>query len=78
MKNIQLKTTIQQVLRKYPFAQRFFNSKNMYCNICACKKHETIFQAAVNYGHDPQQFLDELKEFILEHEKTKASKSSNK
>ncbi len=78
MKSIELKTTIQQVLKKYPFAQRFFNNKNMYCNICACKKHETIFQAAINYGHNPEQFLQELKEFISEHEKVKTGKGNNK
>ncbi len=71
MKTIDMKTTIQQVLKKYPFAQKFFNSRNMYCNICSCKKHETIFQAAINYGHEPEQFLKELKGFILEHEKSK-------
>lgn len=73
MKTINLKTTIQQVLRKYPFAQRFFSAKNMYCNICSCKKHETIFRAAINYGHDPEQFLQELKEFIANNEKSKSS-----
>jgi len=71
MKGIELKTTIQQVLRKYPFTQKFFNSKRMYCNICSCKKHETIFQAAVNYGYDPAQFLKELKQFVSEYEKSK-------
>ncbi|ACO04931.1 MAG TPA: DUF1858 domain-containing protein [Persephonella sp.] len=70
MKGIELKTTIQQVLRKYPFTQRFFSSKSMYCNICSCKKHETIFQAAINYGHDPETFLKELKEFIKNNEKS--------
>ena len=38
----------------------------MYCNICACKKHETIYLAAVNYGYNPEQFLEELKDFIKE------------
>ncbi len=64
MKEIDLKTTIQSVLRKYPFTQKFFNSRNMYCNICSCKKHETIYMAAINYGYDPEQFLNELKSFI--------------
>ncbi|WP_029521212.1 MULTISPECIES: DUF1858 domain-containing protein [unclassified Persephonella] len=73
MKNIDLQTTIQQVLRKYPFTQKFFSSKNMYCNICSCKKHETIYYAATNYGHDPEQFLQELKEFIKNNEKGKSS-----
>ncbi len=73
MKNINLETTIQQVLRKYPFAQKFFSSKNMYCNICSCKKHETIYLAAVNYGHDPDQFLEELKEFIENYDRSKKS-----
>ena len=69
MKDINLRTTIQTVLRKYPFTQKFFNSKNMYCNVCACKKHETIYMAAVNYGHDPEKFLEELKEFIKNNKK---------
>ncbi|MDQ7055803.1 MAG: hypothetical protein Q9M89_04700, partial [Persephonella sp.] len=77
MRSIELKTTVQQVLRKYPFTQKFFNSKKMYCNICSCKKHETIFQAAVNYGHNPEKFLEELKEFIKENEKTKTGQSNN-
>ena len=71
MKTIKLDTTIQQVLRKYPFAQKFFSSKNMYCNICSCKKHETIYLAALNYGHDPEKFLGELKEFISNYEQSK-------
>ncbi|NPA13051.1 MAG: hypothetical protein GXO45_03585 [Aquificae bacterium] len=70
---ISLKTTIQQVLRKYPFTQKFFNSKSMYCNVCSCKKHETLFQAATNYGHNPEEFLQELKEFIAKNEKPKKS-----
>ncbi|WP_456402924.1 hypothetical protein [Persephonella sp.] len=70
MRTINLKTTIQNVLRKYPHTQKFFNSKSMYCNVCSCKKHETIFQAAINYGHDPEQFLNELKDFIKQNEKS--------
>ncbi len=69
MKDIDFKTTIQTVLRKYPFTQKFFHSKNMYCNICACKKHETIYMAAVNYGHNPEKFLEELKDFIDKNKK---------
>ncbi len=69
MKDIDLKTTIQTVLRKYPFTQKFFHSKNMYCNICACKKHETLYMAAVNYGHIPEKFLEELKDFIDKNKK---------
>lgn len=69
MKDIDLKTTIQTVLRKYPFTQKFFHSKNMYCNICDCKKHETLYMAAVNYGHNPEKFLEELKDFIDKNKK---------
>ncbi|RUM59922.1 MAG: hypothetical protein DSY66_05290 [Persephonella sp.] len=69
MKEIDLKTTIQSVLRKYPFTQKFFNSRNMYCNVCSCKKHETIYMAAINYGYDPEQFLNELKLFIENNKK---------
>ena len=69
MKEIDLKTTIQNVLRRYPFTQKFFNSRNMYCNICACKKHETIYMAAVNYGYNPEEFLNDLKNFIKENKK---------
>lgn len=64
MKDINLNTTVEQVLRKYPFARRFFESKGMYCNICACKPHERLQIAAINYGHDPERFLEELIEFI--------------
>jgi len=69
MKEIDLRTTIQSVLRKYPFTQKFFNSRNMYCNICSCKKHETIYMAAINYGYDPEEFLNELKSFIENNKK---------
>ena len=69
MKEITLKTTINSVLRRFPFTYKFFNSKNMYCNICACKKHETIYLAAVNYGYNPEKFLEELKEFIKKNKK---------
>ena len=64
MRDINLDTTVEQVLRKYPFTRRFFESKSMYCNVCACKSHERLKIAAINYGHDPEKFVAELKEFI--------------
>jgi len=71
--NIDLNTTIGAVLRKYPFTRKFFESKNMYCNICQCKTHERLQIAAINYGHDPVQFVEELKEFINQHGKSSES-----
>ncbi len=64
MEDITLKTTVQQVLDKYPFAIEFFESKNMYCRTCKGKKHETLYYSATYYGLDPEQFLKELKDFI--------------
>ncbi|MCX7759943.1 MAG: hypothetical protein N2Z81_02050 [Hydrogenothermaceae bacterium] len=70
MKDIDLNTTVEQVLRKYPFSRRFFESKSMYCNVCACKTHERLEIAAINYGHDPKQFVEELKDFIKNYGKS--------
>jgi len=64
MKRIKLDTTIETVLNIFPQTKEFFESKGMYCWTCKGKKHETIQYAAVYYGLDPQQFLNELKEFI--------------
>ncbi len=69
MKEINLNTTVEQVLRKYPFTRRFFESKNMHCNVCACKPNERLQIAAINYGHDPNQFVEELKQFIADYGK---------
>jgi hypothetical protein len=65
-------TKILAILRKYPFTQRFFNSRKMYCNICSCKKHEPLRLAAINYGYDPKEFVEDLKRFIEEY-KSKSS-----
>ena len=70
MKRINLNTTIEKVLNIFPETREFFESKNMYCWTCKGKKHETIQYAATYYGLDPDQFLEELKEFI----KSKQSK----
>jgi len=64
LKKITLQTTIENVLNAYPEAIKFFESKGMYCSTCKGKKHETILYSAVYYGHNPEKFLEELKEFI--------------
>ncbi|RMA97837.1 DUF1858 domain-containing protein [Hydrogenothermus marinus] len=70
MKNIKLTTTIEEVLNRFPETREFFESKGMYCWTCKGKKHETIFYSATYYGLDPEEFLNQLKEFI----KSKQSK----
>jgi len=65
--NITEETKILTILRKYPFTQKFFHSRNMYCNICSCKKHEPLRLAAINYGYDPKEFVEDLKKFIEEY-----------
>ncbi|NPA51389.1 MAG: DUF1858 domain-containing protein [Aquificae bacterium] len=74
MEKITLKTTIQQVLDKYPFALEFFENKNMYCKTCKGKKHETLYYCAVYYGLDPEQFIKELKEFVTKKDRLKKLK----
>ncbi len=74
MEDITLRTTVEQVLNKYPFAIEFFESKNMYCRTCKGKKHETLYNSAIYYGHDPEIFLNELREFIKARSKFKKVK----
>jgi len=64
MKRITLTTTIEKVLNEFPEALEFFESKGMYCKTCKGKKHETIQYSATYYGLDPNQFLEELKQFL--------------
>jgi len=64
LKKITLHTTIEDVLNAYPDAIKFFESKGMYCSTCKGKKHETILYSATYYGHNPEEFLSQLKEFI--------------
>ncbi len=71
MEDITLKTTVQQVLDRYPVAIKFFESKGMYCKTCKGKKHETLYYSAIYYGHNPEEFLKELREFIKKSEKFK-------
>lgn len=70
MKDIGPNTTVEQILRKYPFTRKFFESKGMYCNICSCKPHERLMVAAINYGHDPNNFVQELIEYIKNYGKS--------
>ncbi len=64
LKRITLQTTIEKVLESYPECIKFFEERKMYCSTCKGKKHETLGYAATNYGLDPEEFLNELKEFI--------------
>ncbi len=74
MKTITLQTTIQNLLKRHPDVIKVFESKGMYCTTCKGKKHETIQYAATYYGLDPEQFLNEIKEFIQKEEKFKKVK----
>ncbi len=69
MEDITLRTTVQQVLEKYPYAIEFFESKGMYCKTCKGKKHETLYNSAIYYGLDPEEFLNELRLFIRQNQK---------
>ena len=64
MKKLTLQTTIENVLNSYPEAIKFFESKGMYCSTCKGKKHETILYSATYYGYNPEEFLNELKDFL--------------
>jgi len=71
LEDITLRTTVQQILEKYPYAIEFFESKGMYCKTCKGKKHETLYNSAVYYGYDPEEFLQEIKSFIKQENKIK-------
>lgn len=57
-------TIVAEVMMKAPQAQPFFLNIGMHCLGCAFATGETIEQACMTHGVDPDDFLEELNSFL--------------
>ncbi len=57
-------TIVAEVMMKAPQAQPLFMNIGMHCLGCAFATGETIEQACNAHGVDPDDFLEELNDFL--------------
>ena len=57
-------TIIGSIINNYPQAMSIFQEIGMHCLGCAMASEETVEQACVGHGVDPDEFLDYLKRYL--------------
>ena len=58
-------TMISEILNDFPEAMPKFQELGMHCLGCALATAESLEQACAAHGVDPDEFLVELKAFLL-------------
>lgn len=64
MPEITKDTVIGQVLAVAPDAAPVFMSMGMHCLFCPASQGETIEEACMVHGIDPEELLAQLKEYL--------------
>ena len=62
---IKRETLISEIVENCPQAMPAFMSIGMHCMGCAMASGETLEQACAAHGVDPDEFLVELKAYLL-------------
>jgi len=62
MEKITPDMTIAQVINKYPATMRVFLSLGIHCLGCPAANAETVREAAMVHGQDPDELLQRLNE----------------
>lgn len=57
---ITMEMTIAEVLRANPNTADIFRGMGMHCLSCPGATSESVEQAAMVHGHNPQELLDQL------------------
>ena len=65
-------TMLSEVLEKAPEVAPMFKAIGMHCLGCAMASGETLEEACMVHGVDPEQFIEELNEFAANIESQKA------
>lgn len=65
MFEISRDTMISEILANAPEAMPVFQNIGMHCLGCAMASGETLEQACAVHGVDPDEFIEELKAFLL-------------
>ena len=58
-------TKISTIVENAPEAMPMFQQIGMHCMGCAMASGETLEQACAVHGVDPDEFIEELKAFLL-------------
>ena len=62
---IKRETLIAEIVENSPQAMPAFQAIGMHCMGCALASGETLEQACAVHGVDPDEFIEELKAFLL-------------
>ena len=62
---ITRETRIAEIIENCPQAMPAFMEIGMHCMGCALASGETLEQACAVHGVDPDEFIEELKAFLL-------------
>ena len=62
---IKIETLIAEIVENCPQAMPAFQAIGMHCMGCALASGETLEQACAVHGVDPDEFIEELKAFLL-------------
>ena len=62
---IKRETLIAEIVENRPQAMPAFQAIGMHCMGCALASGETLEQACAVHGVDPDEFIEELKAFLL-------------
>ena len=65
MYQIEKTTLIAEIMENAPFVAPMFQAIGMHCMGCALASGETLEQACAVHGVDPDEFIEELKAFLL-------------
>ena len=62
---IKRETLIAEIVENCPQAMPAFQAIGMHCMGCALASGETLEQSCAVHGVDPDEFIEELKAFLL-------------
>ena len=65
MFQIEKTTLIAEIMENAPYVAPMFQAIGMHCMGCAMASGETLEQACAVHGVDPDEFIEELKAFLL-------------
>lgn len=71
--NVTRKSLLMEVLENAPQTAPFFNAIGMHCLTCVLAEDENIEQACAAHGFDPDDFVEQVNNYLKQQEELKNS-----